>query len=532
MPTPFSSKLLLTCLWLLITAARAQALSVAIFPTDDLSQATNSTQQEMTLALRQEVTRHGLTVIPQQQVEGFMASHRIRQLGALPGQEIVSAGEELEADLVLLASLCEQSESTNTVGLTLSLIRSADAKTIWTSSAGVSLFAEQRLLGVDAPTTLADLQGLLFRELFASWPTEIAVASPPSPAPSQQVSARVATEAEVQSVLFTPKYVRPGQEVTCTIRFTLPQASDQAKVFIRVGNRVHTAQSEDGRSYRVSWVGEEGKIGRPLQVAMNSPEARVINGVFSGEPVDASYPVSLILEWASGQRQESYLGAYVVDSHPPEPSLKAQAKTLEGQPAFRGELPIAVRLKRREPIEKWAFAVTAADGPVLLEEKGSDQPPESFRWRGQDAKNQHLAPGLYDLSITVWDRAGNRGEAHQRVRLLSQRPGLDLTISQGQGKTWATLSAREGVGISYWRLELWGEDNTMLKAFAGQSLPTRVEVPTGLGRGKTACLVQVKDSLGMKATKKVEDLLALAAKPAPTADGTTPPAADDWQADF
>ena len=111
MLTRFPSILTFTCLWLLITTAKASALSVALFPLDDLSNTYNSSDQGMTDVLRLEVARQGLTVIPAARVEAFMATHRIRHLGALQGQDVVATASELNTDLVLLASLCQQSQS-------------------------------------------------------------------------------------------------------------------------------------------------------------------------------------------------------------------------------------------------------------------------------------------------------------------------------------------------------------------------------------------------------------------------------------
>jgi len=538
MLTMIPSRLLTAILLVLITAAEASALTVAVFPLDDLSASYNTINQPMTDILRQEVSgRQGVSVISRERVEAFMSAHRIRRLGIVQGQDLLAARDELQADLVLLASLCQQSDKASTLGMTASLFRTSDGKTIWTSTKGVSLLAEQRLLGIDAPATMSDLKTILVRDLFATFPADLQTLAGRS-LPGPQAIATHEAAIEVDSVLFTPKYVRPGQEVKCTIRFKVKKDEGQANVFIRVGNRVHTAKTDDGVYYQVSWVGEEGKTGTPMKVAMNTPEPRIVNGVWSGEPQDASYPVTLILEWASGKREESYLGTYVVDSHPPEVYFKVQAKPLEGLPAFRHELPLSVRFKRTEPIAQWNFAVLSPEGKILLEEKGSEQPPESFLWRGQDAKNQRLDSGVYDLKITVWDRAGNMGRASERVRLLSVKPGLNLAVAREQGQIKATLSAQDQVGISYWRLELWSQDNTMLKAFEGQSLPARINLPdaVGAGSGPTDCIVQVRDVLGMKATKKVPNLLAQLVHKDPGTGGKTSsdpgPDSDDWHPDF
>jgi hypothetical protein len=522
---------------MLISGTEAHALRVAVFPVDDLSSGKTSLNQETTELLRHELSSRGLTVLPQEEVHGFMAARRIRQLGMLRTEEILAAHSELQADLVLLGSLCQQSEEAAVLGVSISLIRSSDGKTIWTSSKGVSLVDEQRLLGINAPTTMADLQVILAKELFAGWPVELLaeVGGGEAQASGVREDATVA----VDSVLFAPKYVRPGQEVKCTIRFKVCKDSDPHKVFIRVGNRIHLATTGDGVYYQVSWVGSDDKVGQPLRVAMNDQDTRIINGLWNGGPQDAAYPVSLILEWPSGKRQESYLGSYVVDSVAPQVKFKMQGHTLNGVTAFRSELPITPLFMRGEPIVRWEFTIATPQGEVVLQDKGGAQPPEQFVWRGQNHKSQRAGIGLYTISLKVWDRALNQGEARETVQLLAEAPGLDLTLASSEDRIHAQLTAQDGVAIDYWRMELWSADNTMLKTYAGQSLPARVLLPSfanTVDQQKIDCVLTVRDSLGSQTTRKVPHLLA------PTAVGGQ--AAPDqsaekdkadsgaWQADF
>lgn len=519
---------------LLISPVNANALTVAVFPLDDLSSAYNTINIGVTDTLRQEMARHGLSVLPMEQVENFMSVHRIRRLGILQAQEIEAVRDELHADLILLGSLCQQSDVTQTLGETLSLLRTSDGKVIWSSTKGVSLLAEQRLLGIEAPKTMEDLHDILLRDLFATWPADLQTLVGKATAQVQAGPRSNNAAVQVDSVLFAPKYVRPGEDVTCTIRFKVQRSDSEAKVFIRVGNRIHTARTEDGLYYQVTWVGSDDKNGTPVQVAMNDPEPRIVNGIWSGEPKDANYPVSLILEWPSGKREELYLGTYVVDSFPPELMLKVTAKSIAEVPAFRRELPISVIFKRNEPIDHWDFTVASANGTILLEEKGSDHPPASLLWRGQDRKNQRLDPGIYDLVIRVWDRAGNMGSAAERVRLLSLSPGLDLTVAQEQGQVRATLSALDQVEIDSWRMELWSRDNEMLKTFEGQKLPVRIDLPESVSTssGQIDCIMHVKDTLGMKATKKVPNFLANLASKESVPGPNVQSGADDWHVDF
>ncbi len=522
---------------MLFSGTEAHAVRVAVFPVDDLSSGQISLNQETTEWLRHELSSRGLTLVPQEEVHGFMAARRIRQLGMLRAEEILAAHGDLQADLLLLGSLCQRSEEAAVLGASISLIRTSDGKTIWTSSKGVSLVDEQRLLGINAPTTMADLQAILAKELFASWPVELRAEA--VGAAAQASGVREDTSVAVDSVLFAPKYVRPGQEVKCTIRFKVCKDSDPLKVFIRVGNRIHLATTGDGVYYQVSWVGADDKVGQPVQVAMNAQDTRIINGLWNGGPQDAAYPVSLILEWPSGKRQESYLGSYVVDSVAPQVKFKRQGHTVNGVAAFRSELPITPLFMRNEPIVRWEFTIATPQGEVVLQDKGGEQPPAQFVWRGQNHKSQRATTGLYTISLKVWDRALNQGEARETVQLLAEAPGLDLTLDSSEERIHAQLTAQDEVAIEYWRMELWSADNTMLKTYAGQSLPARVLLPSfahAVDRQKIDCVLTVRDSLGSQTTRKVPRLLARIAAGGQAAPDQ--PAERDkadsgaWQADF
>lgn len=518
----------------------AAAITVAVFPMDDLSSGHNTMNRGMTEFLRHEIGQHGVTVVAAQEVEAFMAARRIRHLGALQSEEVKAARTDLQADLVLLASLCQYSETSVALGMTVSLLRTTDGRTIWTSSKGVSLVDEQRLLGIKAPTTVTDLLPILARDLFATWPADLQATAGLAQADLQVAAGREDGAIEVDSVFFSPKYVRPGQEVKCTIRFKARREIDTARVYIRVGNRIHMATSDDGIYYQVTWVGSEERIGKPVQVAMNSPDARVVSGMWSGDRQDADYPVSLILEWPSGKREESYLGAYVVDSQAPAVIVKTQGKTINGATAFRNELPIAVLFKRSEPIARWEFAVSAPDGEVLLNEKGTDLPPAQFTWRGQNDKNSRADVGLYVVSMKAWDRAGNMGLASEQVRLLAAKPGVNLVVESCNQELRARLTALDPVAVAFWRLELWGADNSMLGAYEGQTLPALVPLPALTGGGdakKIDCVLQVRDALGSQATRKIPDLLAQVVAEPTTVPATSPAGrssndSDLWRADF
>lgn len=527
----------------LLLAGQAQAVTVAVFPVDDLSaKPTAANSQAVTELLAGELAKRGLTVVSQEKVLDFMRDNRIRQLGMLSSQDITAAGRDLGVDAVLVGSLCQQNDKAAALGLTVSLLRASDGRTIWASSKGMSLVDEQRLLKRQAPSSLAEVQPLLLAELFSGWPDDLDTLSRQARRPRIQ-AAEVETETplDIDSVFFNPKRVQPGQEVSCTIRFKLKNDAAQTRVFIRVGNRIHVATTSDGVYYQVSWVGSDDKVGKPVQVAMNDPQPQILNGMWSGAKQDADYPVSLIVEWPSGKRVESYVGSYVVDSLPPAVQLKARGKEVKGSVAFRAEVPIKVLFKRAEPVSQWEFAITTPEGEIVTADKGNGQPPADFSWRGLDNKGGRALPGQYVAHLKVWDQAQNVGQAQAKVLLLPQVPGANLTLSDEQAPLVATLKPLDELPIVYWRLEMWSEDNVRLQSFEGQTLPAKIVLPdmaAARRQGTIGGVLKVRDAMGVQASKKLPNLLAQVAQPQAAVQGgavAAPPpvsAQDGWQVDF
>lgn len=503
---------ILTLLVSLTFVSQAFAVTLAVFPVDDLSQEHNSMNQEITSYVVDQVKRRGLELVSSERIFDYLKERRIRKLGYLDTLEIMSARDYLKADLILFTSICQQNSKSGTIGLTVSLVRTSDGKTIWANTAGVSLVDEQRFLGVNAPSTIEELQPILASKLFADWPSDLDFTAGRQVAGDQMAAVKETAYIQVETIFFSPKYVQPGEEVNCTIRFkNNDAAANRAKVFIKVGNRVHLASSDDGIYYKAAWVGSDGKPGNELQVASVNLDSMILKGVWAGDAKDANYPVSLILDWPSGKREESYLGSYVVDSVAPQATLKLKGKTFGDHIAFRDTLPISVRFEKNEPIKKWEFKVFDMDGEVILQERGSNVAPESFIWRGQTSRNIRADSGLYTVSLTVWDRAGNSSEARESVFLLDTVPGAELVVTESDSALIVNLTAKDSVPVTHWHMELWSDDNVLLSSLDGQGLPAKVRLPDladNIDKDKIACILSLRDSLGSKSKKKHLNILS------------------------
>ena len=90
---------------MLSLASVANALTLAVFPVEDLSQGHNGVNHELTSYLSWDMDRRGFDVISSDAVISFMGRNRVRWLGFLDTRHILLAKEELGADLVLFGTM-------------------------------------------------------------------------------------------------------------------------------------------------------------------------------------------------------------------------------------------------------------------------------------------------------------------------------------------------------------------------------------------------------------------------------------------
>ncbi len=527
---------LISALIVLFSHSVVWAITAAVFPVDDLSRQHNSVDLAMTGFLRAEVSRKGIDVVPQSKVMDFMARYNIRQLGYLSSPVIMQARQALGADLVVLASVCEQHKKPVAMGLTISLIRTSDGLTVWSNTRGLNQLAEQHLLGINNPDSLNAVRSILAGRIFKDWPRELDFSAGRAMAGAQLAKIQEKSYIQVESVLFTPKFVRPGQDITCTLRFHYGTAFNrQAKVFIKVGNNVHLASSEDGRFYEAKWVGIDNKPGLGTQVASNESDGRLFKRLAVDKLKDDEFPVTLVLDWPSGRHVESYLGSYVVDSRPPEFTMKLKAVKVGALPAFRDKILFSIKLKKPEPIKKWAMAVVDSKRKVIIRDRGSGDLPDQFVWSGQTNRNLRADEGIYRICFKVWDRAGNSSEMSRNVMLLAVRPMVKMALKKVGDKLHANLRAGDKVPVVGWNLELWAPDNVLLHAFDGRSLPAQIVLPISaatVDKEKIQCILKVRDILGGTSIHKINNLASRLPVRERSARKSNSSTEDVWHIDF
>jgi len=432
--------LIFSLCFLTVSPESARALTLAVFPIEDLSQGQNGVNVELTEYLAWEMNRRGFDVIANDAVVSFMDRNRVRWLGFLDTSHIVLAKEEMGADLVLFGTMSLRGEGLSpSFGLTLYLVRTSDTKTLWTSSGGLAQQDIVNFMGIGEPKKGEGLLPKLAQNVLANWPEEL------------EYSSKLQHALEIESIELEPAHVRRGEKVLCNVKLrnTWP-GEDVPRIFFKAAGRVYMAKkSADGEVYSSDW-----------EVAEN----------------DGRYPVTMVINWPSGHKKVSFLGAYNVDSAPPKLVLDLKGVQLEGAVAFRDQIIIIPRMLRREPIARWKLTVEDENGAEQLSYTGYGEMPNRFVWDGKGKEGWPAAEGVYRVGLQVWDRADNTATASQPVAVARTPPSMVLE-AKNRGRDMIVDLSHEGkVPIAFWRMEMRNTSGEVIKVAEGTDLPARMDV--------------------------------------------------------
>jgi len=180
--------------------------SIAVFPLLDMTRDANGVNPKLTGYLRRQTELRGHKVIADKDIMAFMVRHRIRTLGRLNTLDIARAKKEIGADMILLGTICQlQQPPSATVSLSLQLIRTSDAKTVWTTTRDLNQADLQSLLALSDPETLDDLFEVYFPELLQALPDTI------------DVNVQGEEKLNIASIALAPQHVQPGRMVHCRV---------------------------------------------------------------------------------------------------------------------------------------------------------------------------------------------------------------------------------------------------------------------------------------------------------------------------
>lgn len=461
------------CLFVSVSSAVAE-VPIAVFPLEDLASGRSDVNLPITGVLAEYLRQNGNEVIAGKAVITFMANHRIRKVGMLEAFNVLQVLEELRAGFVLTGTVHQRKERPDpTLALTLSLIRTSDARTIWSYAGSVTTAERRKALGIGEPISTDELQYLLLDEMFASWPwqriNEV-----------QEVGA-----VHLDTVHLQPRYARPGSEISCRV-----SVSDRwpdklfPKAFFKVDDQIYPATvADDGKSFAANWV--------------------------AGEEND-SYPVSLLLEWSDYERTETVLlGSYIIDGTPPLLEVELRGGQLyEGVPVFNRNVVIVPKMLVPKPLARWRLSINHLvdeyDKQYIGEMKGKGNMPANFVWEGLG----YSGDGLYEFVIEVWDKAGNMALASETAQYSKALPKVELALAKKQDQMIVDVQYAGKVPLRYWRLEMWTNEGRLLTEAEGSELPVKVGFnPPDATNQEITGFVFLQDAFGKHSRVKVEELL-------------------------
>lgn len=439
-------------------------LRLALLPLADVSQVSNGINLELTHDLAAALRDRGLDLVPEGDILQFMADNRIRFAGYLDSLLARKLGREFDCGLIMLGTVTELDRERNSaLGLTLTVMDAKSGSPVWAATRAASVDEKVRLLGLGEPKGIEDLKRPLLQELLNEFQRNLPEQVAERKKPYQIVSARV-----------TPAYVQGGDVVDfrLEIRF-VEDPPRQILIDTHVGViPLYRGQAEG--LYLGHWV---------------APEAA------------GSYSLALMFDWGRGELSQrlANIASYRVINEPPQLQVNLMKGLQVGDvTAFRGSLIILPELRGATPISHWSLTIRGENGTVVVSEEHDGSLPSKLVWQGTDSKRRRLDDGLYEMSLDVWDAAGNHSGTTHKLALRRSTVPVKLASVVRDGRTYLQIDQEDGsvVPVSSWSVKVSSlQGNTLLQTQGG-FLPALLELPHLRKDATLLCDIQIEDSLG------------------------------------
>jgi hypothetical protein len=269
----------------------ATGVPVAVFPLQQFYEKTrNDVNLPFTVELAKRLKDSGNEILDLETVITFMANNRIRTVGYLETFYIYKILNDLVVKFVLLGTVTQLKESPEaTVGMSLNLVRTSDARIIWSYVGSSTISDELKVLKIGQPQSTFELLSLLLDEIIEQWPWQIIN------------KMQQGDSIKVDTTQLRPGYASFGDEIHSRVRLRhIWPAEQKQRIFFKAEDKLYPARKlADGKTIEATWV------------------AGNLNG---------NFPVNLVFEWPDYGRTETILlGNYIVDGVPPVVDLEPGA---------------------------------------------------------------------------------------------------------------------------------------------------------------------------------------------------------------
>ncbi len=472
---PLSGLCLILFITLLFWTGMVSAKSIAFFPLLDLSEGPNGINSPLTERVRQELLSRGKKLIPAEEIMHFLVLNRIRTLGKLTGYQISLIRKDLEADFVLQGTVCQINDGEKPLlSLNLQLSRTSDEHIIWAQTENLSYADLTSLLALDDPSNLEDLYEPFFTGLFASLPEDIAVGG------------KSLDTLNIDTVIIQPKYLRPGEKVSCKIKLHSPLDEETAQPDLAIlasGQEYPLTLDEEGYYLQTSWPAEQDA---------------------------GSYPITLVAHGPSKTSRIGVVGSYSVDVQEPGARLFVKGTERDGEILFSDKLIIIPSTLEPEPIIRWEITVLDDEEEAVVIMGSSGHIPRRLTWKGKTTLGTMASPGEYLIIFKVWDRAERESSTQKKVFFRPEPPEILLEVNQNQDQLMVDIDNITNTPLNYWWAKFYEKDGRLLKLVQGTELPVTVELDLiSEPEPKIQCLLTARDILGNQSEQNIPNLFKL-----------------------
>ena len=453
---------------LLLGSGKLRAQTIALLPLADTAIDYNGVDLVLTDSLHQLLTDAGLTLLDDASVRRFMAANRLRHSGSIDSFAVKKIGRELAADIVLIATLCENGPpEKERFGVILTAFETVNGSLAWSYQASSSLYQETTLLGVGAPRDGIELKSLMLMQVAEQAAAELPEIVPERPSGGHQF--------KLVDLKIFPAYVRGNSPVECQVKL----------------------ESLNGMPTRIILSSGEDKL-----ELLSGKSVGDYHGHWQAPAADGVYSVSLdIFSGADTVPLALHnYASYTVINQAPQLSIEMkQGFTLNGVTIFHEQLLVTATLRPNRAVSHWQVKVTRADGTVVVDDQVDGELPRDLIWRGCNNKHQRLPDGEYIFTMIIWDAAGNRAAVSRRVAIKSEcQPVEAQAVRQGE-QNYVRLNTPEGssglLGLQ-WKLQVLLPDGDLLMEHSGSSLPVEFALPDDMDVDFLLFSIDVRDQIG------------------------------------
>ncbi|MFQ5899964.1 MAG: hypothetical protein ACE5IH_00205 [Thermodesulfobacteriota bacterium] len=380
-------------------------------------------------------------VVPQDEVENFLASRRIRYTGGINRLDARMMKKSIDVDAVLVGSadLFVEGAGDIYVGLTLRLVSTIDGSILWADTVSYAGEDFTTILGLGRVTNLEELRTRVIKEIVGRLTREDVVKR--LAGVSQDVS-----PFELEKIVVDPPIGRQGEKVEISVK-VMSIADEPVEV-------------------KGAWNGTEIKFRKFKEGEYKG------STVFSKE--EGVHHLNIFVKDKGMNIVPFYSAAkVVVDNTPPVVKLAVDNKVFS--PKRKGYTTFSPDIESFDEIRVWVMEILNEKGEKVRGDRGYDRLPKMLIWKGENDARMWVEDGLYTYRFTVKDTAGNEVVISDVIRIKSKPPQIDVDIDVVENRLIFLLDSGNEE-VKSWGITLMDKEGKEVKVIEGKdSVPPTVD---------------------------------------------------------